>query len=223
MNASDFAARLDATNLKLDTTYAAIRALCKEAVHAGYATVCVYPCFVQMCAELLKDSKVDVCTVIGFPHGCSSLQAKREAMKYAKENGASEVDIVLHHSALRSGEIGLVTDETVQLCKTARESDLVSKMIVETCYLNEVEKRTALKICEQAGADFIKTSTGFGSAGATIDDVKRFTKERTTPIRIKASGGIHTLDQAFALIDAGAERLGVSAASQLMTKFSSQI
>ncbi|MGK0176371.1 MAG: deoxyribose-phosphate aldolase [Lentimonas sp.] len=222
MNASVFAAKLDATNLKLDATQEEIRALCEEARDADYASVCVYPGYISFCAALLKNSRVKVCTVIGFPHGCSSLQAKREEILHAQANGAKEVDIVINHTALRNGENQIVTDETVHLCETARKLGLISKVIVETCYLNEAQKLAALTICEQAGADFIKTSTGFGSGGATIEDVKCFITHRTTPIKVKASGGIRTLDKALALIEAGAERLGVSAAGNLLGELKGQ-
>ena len=216
MNTTEFAAKLDATNLKLDASSKDIQALCDEAIRAHYAAVCVYPSYLSLCSERLQGTGVHVCTVIGFPHGCSSIESKQEAIQHARTHGATEVDIVMHHAALRSGETAKVTDETNRLCKHARQANLVSKVIVETCYLNEAQKLTALTICEQAGADFIKTSTGFGSGGATVEDVKLFQTHRTGTIKIKASGGIRTLDKALALIHAGAERLGVSAAGDLL-------
>lgn len=216
MNAFSFAAKLDATNLKLDATRETIRALCEEAKQAGYASVCVYPGYVPLCADLLNDSNVHVCTVVAFPHGSSSFQSKREEILTARLNGAKEVDIVIDHTTLRAGDDKSVEEETIRLCETARQADLMSKIIVETCYLNETQKLKALEICERARADFIKTSTGFGSAGATIEDIKLFAAHRSTPIKIKASGGIRTLDNALKLIDAGAERLGVSAAGDLL-------
>lgn len=218
MNSTDFAAALDATNLKLDASREAIRALCEEAKQAGYASVCVYPGYVAFCADLLRDSGVRVCTVIAFPHGSSSFQAKREDILFAGAKGAREVDIVMDHAALRAGEYEFVANDTIRLCEVARQADLISKVIVETCYLNETQKLDALNICEQAGADFIKTSTGFGSGGATLEDVTLFAANRNGPIRIKASGGIRTLDQALALIEAGADRLGLSAAGSLLSE-----
>ena len=216
MNPSAFAATLDATNLKLDATREEIRALCEEARRAGYASVCVYPAHVSFCANLLKDSSVGVCTVIAFPHGCSSFQSKREEILYARTNGATEVDIVINHAALRAGDDAWVANDTKQLCEVSHEANLISKVIVETCYLNKAQKLRALEICERAGADFIKTSTGFGSGGATIEDIQLFAANRTSPIKIKASGGIRTLDTALSLLEAGAERLGVSAADSLL-------
>lgn len=223
MNTTEFAAKLDATNLKLDATREAIHALCHEAKQAGYASVCVYPGYVRLCADLLKDSGVKVCTVVGFPHGCSCLQSMREEILYAQKNGAQEVDCVLNHAALRAGELEIVARETAHLCKIAREVNLISKVIVETCYLDETQKLSALNICEQAGADFIKTSTGFGTGGATIEDVILFATHRTSTLQIKASGGIRTLDKALALIDAGAERLGVSAAGSLLSELQNRM
>ncbi len=222
MNTTELAAKLDATNLKLDADYKDIEMLCDEAKEANYAAVCVYPSYLSLCSDRLKGTEVNICTVVGFPHGCSSIESKQEEIMHARTNGASEVDIVMHHAALRAGDDKLVSDEINRLCKSARQANLVSKVIVETCYLNEAQKLTALHICEQAGADFIKTSTGFGSGGATIEDVKLFDTNRTTAIKIKASGGIRTLDKALALIHAGAERLGVSAANDLLREFSSQ-
>ncbi len=218
MNASDFAATLDATNLKLDASDGVICALCDEAAHAGYASVCVYPTSVSICSDILYNSKAGVCTVIGFPHGRSSFESKREEILRAKANGANEVDIVMNHAALRAGDKTIVTEEIVHLCEVARESGLLTKIIVETCYLNEAQKLAALAICEQARADFIKTSTGFGSGGATVDDIKLFADNRKGPIKIKASGGIRTLSDALALLEAGADRLGVSAASALLAE-----
>jgi deoxyribose-phosphate aldolase len=218
MNASDFAATLDATNLKLDASDGEICALSDEAAHAGYASVCVYPSSVSICSDILYNSKAKVCTVIGFPHGRSSLESKREEIIRAKANGANEVDIVMNYAALRADDKTIVTEEIVRLCVVARESELLTKVIVETCYLNEAQKLTALAICEKAGADFIKTSTGFGSGGATIEDIKLFADNRKGSIKIKASGGIRALSDALALIEAGAERLGVSAARELLAE-----
>jgi deoxyribose-phosphate aldolase len=218
MTPANFAATLDATNLKLDASDGEICALCDEAAHAGYASVCVYPTSVSMCADILYNTSARVCTVIGFPHGRSSLEAKREEILRAKHHGAAEVDIVMNYAALRAGEKGLATEELVQLCQTARDAQLLTKIIVETCFLNEAQKLAALSACETAGADFIKTSTGFGSAGANVDDIQLFATQRTGAIKIKASGGIRSLSSALALLDAGAERLGVSAAAALLAE-----
>ncbi|WP_269522925.1 deoxyribose-phosphate aldolase [Coraliomargarita parva] len=216
MTHSEFARYLDATNLKLDASDSEICSLCDEAAEAGYASVCVYPTSVSICSSILYPTPVNVCTVIGFPHGRSSFEAKREEIVRASDHGANEVDIVMNYAALRAGEKSLVTEEIAKLTETARSLKLLTKIIVETCYLNEAQKEQALNACELGAADFIKTSTGFGAGGATVDDIRLFRDKRTGPIKIKASGGIRTLEDALAMIDAGAERLGVSAASSLM-------
>jgi deoxyribose-phosphate aldolase len=213
-----FAATLDATNLKLDATDGEICALCDEAAQAHYASVCIYPTSVSICSSILYNTPTAVCTVIGFPHGRSSLESKREEIMRAKDHGADEVDIVMNYAALRSGEKGLIGEELIRLCETACEAELLTKIIVETCYLNEAQKMIALAACEAAGANFIKTSTGFGSSGATVQDIRLFNNHRTTAIKIKASGGIRTLSDALALLDAGAHRLGVSAAAALVAE-----
>lgn len=213
------ASYLDATNLKLDATDGDLCSLCDEAAQNEYASVCIYPASVPICSSILYDTPVAVCTVIGFPHGRSSMESKKEEILRAAENGAQEVDIVMNYAALRAREKSLVTEEIAALCRVARELGLLSKIIVETCYLNRQQKLQALSACEAAGAEFIKTSTGFGSAGATVEDVKLFKEERIGSIRIKASGGIRTTPQALAMIEAGAERLGVSAASKIIGEY----
>lgn len=222
MNSAQFAAHLDATNLKLDASYAEICTLCDEAAEAGYAAVCVYPESVSICSSILYSSDVKVCTVIGFPHGRSSKLSMLAEVKNARELGAHEVDIVMNYPALRSGDRNYVSEQIQQLCQSAKEVGLLTKIIVETCYLDEAQKLTALKICESAGANFIKTSTGFGRAGAVVEDVALFEKQRTTDIRIKASGGIRDLASALRMIDAGASRLGVSSASSLLAELNGQ-
>ena len=219
MSPQKFAAYLDATNLKLDSTDGELCALCDEAAQAGYASVCVYPTSVSLCSNILYSTNVGICTVIGFPHGRSTLESKREEILRAVDHGATEVDIVLNYAALRTGEKSLAAEEVLRLCESARSQKVLTKIIVETCFLNHAQKLAALSVCENAGADFIKTSTGFGSGGATVEDVQLFATNRVTDIQIKASGGIKSLDTARALIDAGATRLGVSAASVLLAEF----
>lgn len=222
MNSAQFAAYLDATNLKLDASHAEICTLCDEAAEAGYASVCVYPESVSICSSILYASEVKVCTVIGFPHGRSSKGSMQSEILNAKELGAHEVDIVMNYPALRSGERNYVTEQIQLLCQSAKEIGLLTKVIVETCYLEDTQKLTALKICESAGADFIKTSTGFGRAGATVEDIALFQMHRNSDIRIKASGGIRDIATAMRMIDAGASRLGVSSASSLLAELNGQ-
>jgi len=219
MTHDEFARYLDATNLKPDASDGEICSLCDEAAQARYASVCIYPTSVTIATSILFDTAVNVCTVIAFPHGRSNLEAKRTEILEAAEQGAGEVDIVMNYAALRSGEKSLVTDELTALCQTAGEHGLITKVIVETCFLNRSQKLQALAACESAAADFIKTSTGFGSAGARVEDVRLFRDKRANGIKIKASGGIRDLNTAKAMIEAGADRLGVSAAGKLVAAF----
>ncbi|ADE56039.1 deoxyribose-phosphate aldolase [Coraliomargarita akajimensis] len=216
MHPDKLARYLDATNLKLDSTDGELCALCDEAAQANYASVCVYPTNVSICSSILYNTSVAVCTVIGFPHGRSSITAKAAEINAVAEQGAGEVDIVLNYQALRAGEKSLATEDAVRLCEAAKAHNLRTKIIVETCYLNQAQKLDALLICEQAGADFIKTSTGFGSAGAQVDDIRLFADRRQNGIQIKASGGIRNLASSLEMIHAGATRLGVSAAGNIM-------
>ena len=169
---TQFAAHLDATNLRLDSTDSDLCALCDEAAESRFAAVCVYPSSVTLCSSILYNSDTAVGTVIGFPHGRTSLECKRVEVLRAAHDGANEVDIVLNYAAIRAGEKSLAAEEALDLCQTARQSNLLTKIIVETCYLNQQQKLEALQICEAAEADFIKTSTGFGCAGARLEDVQ---------------------------------------------------
>jgi deoxyribose-phosphate aldolase len=218
MDAKKFAAHLDATNLKLNATDAEICALCDEAAHAEYASVCIYPESVSVCSNILYSTPVHVCTVIGFPHGRSTVDSMCAEIRKVKDNGADEVDIVINYASLRAGDRNYVTEQMQAVCSVAKELNLLSKIIVETCFLTRAQKLSALKICESAGANFIKTSTGFGTAGASVEDVQLFRDHRAADIQIKASGGIKTFTDAKALIEAGATRLGVSAANSLIAE-----
>ncbi len=217
MDRSAFARRLDATNLKLDARESDIEALCREARDNGYAAVCVYPLNVGLCTRLLRGSDTAVCTVANFPHGRCAVRAVLAEIEEAASGGARELDFVMPPAGLRQGGTGAEAAEAVSvLCRAVRQTGMLSKVIVETCHLDEAGKLDALRICEDAGADFIKTSTGFAAAGATVEDVRLFATRRRGPIRIKASGGIRTAVQALDLLTAGADRLGVSAAAALL-------
>ena len=215
MKPGTLASYLDSTNLRLDATDADLRTLCIDARQHGFAAVMLYPASVTLAAKALAGSPVHVGTVIGFPHGRSLLAAKEAEIRAVADAGAHEVDIVMNYGDLRDGRRAAVATELGRLGTVARELQLLTKVIVETCYLDRDQKLAALALCEEAGIDFIKTSTGFGASGATVDDVKLFADRRRGSIRIKAAGGIKTLAQARALIDAGAERLGTSNAVAL--------
>ena len=216
MNPAPFASYLDSTNLRLDATDADLNLLCADARRYEFAAVMLYPASVALAADALVGSPVHVGTVIGFPHGRSPRAAKELEIRTAAKAGAHEVDIVMNYAELREGRSAEVAAELDRLASVARSFWLVAKVIVETCYLDRAQKLAALALCEDAGVDFIKTSTGFGAEGATVDDVKLFADHRRGTIRIKAAGGIKTLAQAHALLTAGADRLGTSNAVALV-------
>jgi deoxyribose-phosphate aldolase len=204
------AAFIDHTLLKATTTAEQIDALCAEAREHGFASVCINPCFVVRAAKNLADCPVKVCTVIGFPLGATSREAKAFEARQAVEDGADEVDMVLNVSMLKSGDTDYVLEDIESVVDTVPES-VVVKVILETCYLSEYEIRTACRLARDAGADFVKTSTGFGSGGATLEAVRTMVEEVGDSMEIKASGGIRDYPTAKAMLEAGATRLGVSA------------
>jgi deoxyribose-phosphate aldolase len=220
MKPGSIASYLDSTNLRLDATDADLRKLCADAREHRFAAVMLYPASVPLAAKALAGSHVHVGTVIGFPHGRTSTAAKESEIRAVAAAGAREVDIVMNYGDLREGRTAAVAAELRKLASSARELRLLTKVIVETCFLSRDQKLAALVLCEDAGIDFIKTSTGFGTAGATIDDVKLFADHRHGTIQIKAAGGIKTLSQARTLIAAGAERLGASNAVGLVLEAS---
>jgi deoxyribose-phosphate aldolase len=209
------ASYLDSTNLRLDATDADLSRLCADARKYNFAAVMLYPASVPLAAEALAGSPVRIGTVIGFPHGRASTAAKEAEIQSVANAGAHEVDIVMNYADLRENRRPEVAAQLGRLGTVARKLRLLTKVIVETCYLDRDQKLAALALCEDAGIDFIKTSTGFGASGATVDDVKLFADHRHGTIRIKAAGGIKTLAQARALIAAGAGRLGASNAVAL--------
>lgn len=203
------AACIDHTLLKADATFDQVEALCHEALRHGFAAVCVNPRFVPRCVQLLQDSAVQVCTVVGFPLGAMDTEIKALEARRCVQLGATEVDMVLPIGALKSGvhaavfrDIAAVRRETMGLA--------LLKVIIETSLLGEEEKRLACQIAVDAGADFVKTSTGFGGGGATVDDVQLMRGVVGGGIGVKASGGIRDRDAARALLAAGANRLGTS-------------
>jgi len=216
MNPGTLASYLDSTNLRLDAADADLRQLCADARTHDLAAVMLYPSGVPLAAAALAGSSVRIGTVIGFPHGRTSAAGKECEIRAAAAAGAHEVDIVMNYGDLREGRPPAVAAELGRLGAVARELRLLTKVIVETCYLDRAQKLAALALCEDAGIDFIKTSTGFGAAGATVDDITLFAEHRRGSIRIKAAGGIKTLAQARALIAAGAARLGASNAVALV-------
>ena len=200
---------IDHTLLAPDAAKSAIEKLCKEASEYKFASVCVNSCWVSLAADLLKDSSVKVCTVVGFPLGAMDTVSKAYEAAKAVENGADEVDMVINIGYLKSGMLDAVLEDIVAVRK-ATEGKLL-KVIIETCLLTDDEKRTACELSEKAGADFVKTSTGFSKGGATLHDVKLMKSVVGDRLGVKASGGVRDYATAKAMIDAGATRIGASA------------
>lgn len=205
----DIAKYIDYTLLKATATPADIKKLCKEALEYGFYSVCVNSGYVPLAAEQLKGSKVKVCTVVGFPLGAMSTQAKLYETSVALSQGAQEIDMVLNVGLFLSGNVAKVLDEIALLKQET--GDRVLKVIIETCYLNDDQKRLASQVCVDAGADFVKTSTGFGTGGATLADVQLIREIVGDRAKIKASGGIRDKQTALQYISLGVDRIGASA------------
>jgi len=199
----------DHTILKADAGKEAVKRICDEAKEYGFMSVCVNGYYTAYVAEQLKGSGVKVCTVVGFPLGQMSLKAKAAEAAIAVEDGADEIDMVINVGALKDG----LDDVVLADIKAVRNacSNKVLKVIIETCLLNEEEKVRACKLAKEAGADFVKTSTGFSTAGATAEDVALMRKTVGDDMGVKASGGIRDRETATAMVEAGASRLGTSA------------
>jgi deoxyribose-phosphate aldolase len=199
---------IDHTLLKPDATLHQIHNLCEEAIAYKFATVCINSSFVKDAFEILKYSETKVCTVVGFPLGASSTKSKVEEAKQAIKEGASEIDMVIHQGKMKEKDFQYIEDDIRSVKKSIGSNML--KVILETCNLTEEEIANACQISEKAGADYVKTSTGFGSHGATIEAVKIMKKNISDNVKIKASGGIRDLKTAQKYIDAGASRIGTS-------------
>lgn len=204
---NNIAKMIDHTLLKADTTKTQIVKLCEEAKQYGFASVCVNPTWVATAAELLKGTDVKVCTVIGFPLGANTPETKAFEAKNAIENGAAEVDMVINIGALKDGNDDLVERDIRAVVEAAKGKALV-KVIIETCLLTEEEKVRACQLAVKAGADYVKTSTGFSTGGATTEDVALMRKTVGPNIGVKASGGVRDIKSAMAMIEAGAKRIG---------------
>ncbi|QPA30120.1 deoxyribose-phosphate aldolase [Thermaerobacillus caldiproteolyticus] len=213
--ANDIAKMIDHTLLKADTTKEQIVKLCEEAKQYNFASVCVNPTWVATAAELLKGTDVKVCTVIGFPLGANTPETKAFETKNAIENGATEVDMVINIGALKDGNDELVERDIRAVVDAAKGKALV-KVIIEACLLTEEEKVRACELAVKAGADYVKTSTGFSTGGATVEDVALMRKTVGPNIGVKASGGVRDLQSAEAMIQAGATRIGTSSGAAIV-------
>lgn len=202
-------AMIDHTNLKQDARRADIERLCDEAVQYGFATVCVNSCWVSLAAALLAETNIGVTTVVGFPLGAASTQAKVAETIQAVADGADEIDMVLNVGRCKDGDDDFCTEDIAAVVKAA--GDATVKVILECCLLNDNEIVRACEDSVAAGADFVKTSTGFSKGGATIHDVELMRKTVGDRCKVKAAGGMHTRAEAEAMVQAGADRLGTSA------------
>lgn len=218
MNAREIARYIDHTNLKPYATKEDIIKLCDEAIQYGFYAVCVNPYRVKLAKDYLsgKGADVKVASVIGFPLGATPTEVKVFEAKKALDDGADELDMVINIGALKDGDYEYVKRDIEEVVKVAHEKGAKVKVIIETCYLTDEEKVKACELAKEAGADFVKTSTGFGSGGATVEDVRLMRKVVGPEMGVKASGGIRTYEQAVAMIEAGANRIGTSSGVKIV-------
>lgn len=208
---------IDHTILKSDATQEDIKKICSEAREYNFASVCVNPCYVELASRELSGSNCKVCTVIGFPLGACTKEVKAFEVKRAIEDGAEEVDMVINVGALKDSNYEYVKDDIEGVVKVANGKALV-KVIIEACLLTDEKKVMACKLAKEAGADFVKTSTGFSKWGARVEDVKLMRETVGDEMGVKAAGGIHDYKDAVAMIEAGANRLGASSSLKIIEK-----
>jgi deoxyribose-phosphate aldolase len=207
---------IDHTLLKPDATQQEIAQLCFEARKHGFASVCVNPTWVELCAQLLQGSPVKVCTVIGFPLGATAAEVKAFETETAIRKGATEIDMVINIGALKARDLETVAKDIRGVVNAAHARGIIVKVIIETSLLTDEEKTIASLISKEAGADFVKTSTGFAGGGATVHDVELMRKAVGPQMGVKASGGVRTYEDAASMIKAGATRIGASAGVKII-------
>jgi deoxyribose-phosphate aldolase len=212
----DIASLIDHTLLKPDASQKQIVTLCQEARQHGFATVCINPAWVPLAYRDLIGSPVKVCTVIGFPLGANETATKMFEAEHALAHGASELDMVMNVGALQSQSADVVSTEIAELARLAHTHRAILKVILETCLLDDAQKRLACELCVDSGADFVKTSTGFSTGGATVEDVRLMHQSVAGRARVKASGGIRTLAVLRKMVDAGATRIGTSSGLSIL-------
>jgi len=213
---AEIAGWIDQTLLKPEATVHQVKQFCDDAAAYNFASVCVNPSFVPLAAGLLKDTKIKTCAVIGFPLGAAVSTTKMAETLSAISMGASEVDMVLNIGALKGEAYGQVLNDIELVAQTAHNQRIVLKVIIETALLTRYEKIMACLLCKEAGVDYVKTSTGFSTGGATVEDVELMRRVVGATMGVKASGGIRTLEDAQAMISAGASRLGTSSGIEIV-------
>jgi deoxyribose-phosphate aldolase len=212
----NIASMIDHTLLKPDATPDQIAQLCYEARKYNFASVCINPGYVKLCADLLRGSNVKVCTVIGFPLGATAPEVKAYEAETALKDGATEIDMVINIGALKGGDHTLVARDIRGVVEVVHVAGNLVKVIIETSLLTDDEKVTACLLAKEAGADFVKTSTGFAGGGATVHDVALMRRAVGPEMGVKASGGVHTFEEAKSMVEAGATRIGASAGVKIM-------
>ena len=213
---TDLARMIDHTLLKPEATKEQVIQLCSEAKKYNFASVCINPSYVSLCAKLLRDTAVKVCTVIGFPLGATSTATKAFEAEHAQRDGAKEIDMVINVGMLKSGDYDYVENDIFAVVTTARRFGSLLKVIIETGLLTDEEKIKACLLAKRAGADFVKTSTGFAKGGATVGDIALMRKVVGSAMGVKASGGVRTREEALAMVASGADRIGASASVKIV-------
>jgi len=213
---AEVAAMIDHTLLRPDATRKDVLALCREAAEYGFASVCVNPTWVAECARALRASPVKVCSVVGFPLGATTADVKHYETHRAIFDGASEIDMVINVGALKSGDLRLVERDIEAVASPCRDAGAISKVIIEAALLTDEEKIAACTVAKAAGADFVKTSTGFGPGGATAADVALMRRVVGEEMGVKAAGGVRDLEGLKAMVAAGATRIGASAGVRIV-------
>ena len=215
-NSAGVAALIDHTLLKAEATRNDIERICGEALQYRFASVCVNSVFVKQVSEALRNSPVKTCVVVGFPLGANLTAVKLDEARVALEQGAQEIDMVIHIGALKAGDDAAVRSEIESLRRVVHEHRAILKVIIETALLSEEEKVRACRAARDGRADFVKTSTGFSTSGATVGDVELMRRGVGREMGVKASGGVRTLDDLIAMVDAGATRIGTSNGVKIM-------
>ena len=219
LSAEQLAGMIDHTFLKPFGTAENIEKLCAEARKYNFAMVAINPAEVETCVKLLEGSPVRVGAAIGFPLGQTTTECKAFETRDAIEKGATEIDTVINVRALQKGRLDIVKKEIEDMVAICTPAGVICKVILETCYLSDAEKETVCRIAKEAGVDFVKTSTGFGTAGATVEDVALMRRVVGPEIGVKAAGGIRDLDTALAMIKAGATRIGTSSGVSIVEAY----
>ncbi len=213
---SDIARMIDHSLLRPELTLDDVVRGCAVARKYGTATVCCTPADVALCKRELAGSGVGVAAVIGFPNGYSTTQVKVFEAERAIDDGATELDMVLHIGRLRAGDLDYVRADVKAVCDAAHRGGAKVKVILENCYLDDAQKRAGCKVCEEAGADWVKTSTGFGKGGATLEDLKLMRAAVSPKVQVKAAGGVRDLDLALKVREVGCTRFGATATEAIM-------